>query len=564
MTIPALPYQNIIHNSIVSAICIDDKYVTPYQTPAEGDKFEDTRSLYNSFRRDGNCDLDIYKFENIDQFNEDRQYLFNNKDLLILDWELNEGDQCKYKDALPILSQAIVENHIQFISIYTHAEDTESIALKIFSYFKYANYRKEEIVGGLEELSSIEDEFENDSSFESIIKKHIKGYTLHRNKRRELKANISREIKNELNNNQRYNTFCGDVKLKRENLSGDFEPFEWLECYFSETEMEFSDITYEVEIVEIQEDAPFYTLMINNSLVTIISKAKNGDEDEKLIKPSDLYTAISRVIENVPNKFSALVSLELKQFYRKSINAFGRGFMGINEAALMHHAKNYEQKTQYEEFYNFILSCWNSQITYRVKEEIESVNLLAPDISAYTTNPEEEHLIKLNHFLTFSKNTKKMNKRKIRFGDVFCLEKAIPYFEEVSGKIVKDRNNYKYLICITQQCDCIRPHKVNKNFAFVIGKEVRSDDIKSALQNTEKKHYTFVNERNIIEWDKKFLTIDIGDNNEFNPKTGINFLLKRKKIHADFLGNQKGTFTQRLANLVFSNAMRIGIDLPHL
>ena len=40
--------------------------------------------------------------------------------------------------------------------------------------------------------------------------------------------------------------------------------------------------------------------------------------------------------------------------------------------------------------------------------------------------------------------------------------------------------------------------------------------------------------------------------------------IKRDKKHAIFLGNQKGTFTQRLANLVFSNAMRIGIDLPHL
>lgn len=105
---------------------------------------------------------------------------------------------------------------------------------------------------------------------------------------------------------------------------------------------------------------------------------------------------------------------------------------------------------------------------------------------------------------------------------------------------------------------------MNKNFAFVIGKEVASKDIKSALKQTEKDQYTFVDENKIICWEKKFLTIDIGDNNIFNPKSGINFQIKRNKIRATFWGNQKGTFTQRLANLVFSNAMRIGVDLPHL
>ncbi len=563
MTTIISPYQNIIRNSIVSAICIDDKFVTPYETPQEDDKLEDTKALYDSFRKDGDCDLDIYKFVNIDKFNNDKKYLFGNKDLLILDWELNETDACKYKDALPILSQAIDENHIQFISIYTHAEDTESIALKIFSYFKYANYRKEEILAGLEDFRSIEDEFENDLGIEDILQKNIKGYTLHPSKRKELKGRITKEIKDELNDNSKYAEFCRSVNTKREYLLGEYDLFEWLECYCSGSEMEFCNISYNVEIVA-NPDVPFHTLMINNSLITVISKAKAGDEDKRLIKPSDLYSVISKIIEGVPNKFSALISLELKHFYRKSINAFGRGFMGINEAALLHHAKSYEQKTQYEEFYNFILSCWNSQITYKVKEDIESVSLLAPDISTYSTIPKEEHLIKLNHFLTFSKNTKNVNRRKIRFGDVFYIEKAIKYFEEINGEIKIDKDNYKYLICITQQCDCIRPHKINRNFTFVIGKEINPEDVKSALKQTEKNQYTFVDENKIIHWEKKFFTIDIGNNNEFNPKSGINFQIKRDKKHAIFLGNQKGTFTQRLANLVFSNAMRIGIDLPHL
>lgn len=51
MTTIISPYQNIIRNSIVSAICIDDKFVTPYETPQEDDKLEDTKALYDSFER---------------------------------------------------------------------------------------------------------------------------------------------------------------------------------------------------------------------------------------------------------------------------------------------------------------------------------------------------------------------------------------------------------------------------------------------------------------------------------------------------------------------------------
>lgn len=563
MTTSTSPYQNIISNSIISAVCIDDKFVTPYETPQAGDKLEDTKSLYDSFRKEGSCDLDVYKFVGLKKFNDDKKYLLSNKDLLILDWELNDGSLCKYEDALPILSEAIEQNHIQFITIYTHTEDTESIGLKIFSYFKYANHNKEKIIEGLEELRSIEEDFQSDIEIEDIINQNIKGYTLNFDKRRELKYIVTEKIKGELNDNNKFKEFCQTVKQKGKDLLGEFDIFEWLECYCSKSEMEFRGIPYQVEIVPIK-DVQFHTFLINNSLISIISKSKDGVVDKNLIKPAELYSVISKIIESIPNKFSALISLELKQFYRKSINAFGRGFMGINEAALIHHAKNYEQRTQYEEFYNFILSCWNSQITYKIKEEIESVKLLAQDISAYSTTPEEKHLMKLNHFLTFSKNTKSVKKRKIRFGDVFCLDKAIQHFEETHGEIKVDEKNYKYLICITQQCDCLRPHKINKNFTFVIGKEVDDINIKSALKQTEKDQYTFVDENKIIHWDKKFLTIDVGNNNEFNPQSGINFQIKRNKKHAIFLGNQKGTFTQRLANLVFSNAMRIGIDLPHL
>lgn len=568
MAVVSSSFQHIIQNAISSAICIDDRYVTPYQDPIGEDKLEDSKQLYESFRREGNCDLDIYKYESFEKFENDKKYLFENKDLLVLDWELNESDAaCKYKDTLPILKQAIDTEFIQFVSIYTQEENTEAIALNIFSYFNYNANKKDEIYKAISEIPFIEANFEDEEKIETIIRDGVNGYVLNPTKRKELVTHLVTKIKRELENDgAKYGLFCKEIKKACESVSFNGKDlFEWLECYYSESSMSPSSDNYNVEIIP-TNGIPFKTLLVGCTLVTIISKSKEGEDGRQLIKPKDLYSTISSTIENIPNKFSTLISLELKHFYKKNISAFGRGFMGIDENVLLYHAKNYEQDTQYEEFYNFILSCWNSQIVYRIKEEIQTPNLFSSTIQEHKIIPTPKQIANLNGFLTFSPNNKTVPKRKVRFGDVFLLEKAVPFLFEKDGCEIIDKENYKYLICLTQQCDCLRPHKINRHFVFSAGKIVKPEEIKTAVVKAETNQYTFINDEVIIEWDKKFFTINLGGNNEFKPKNGINFIFQRSqnKVKGEFLGNQKGTFTQRLANLVFSHAMRIGIDLPHL
>ena len=93
-----------------------------------------------------------------------------------------------------------------------------------------------------EELRSIEDDFENDAEIEVIIDKNIKGYTINPDKKRGLKGAISKEIKDNLNDNPKFSEFCRNVNLKRESLLGGFDVFEWLECHCSDSEMEFREI----------------------------------------------------------------------------------------------------------------------------------------------------------------------------------------------------------------------------------------------------------------------------------------------------------------------------------
>jgi len=572
------PFQSIIQNAISSAICIDDIYVTPYETPEEGDNHDDSRQLYESFRKEGNCDLDIYKYKTLKEFEERRKYLFGNKDLLILDWELSKSAP-KYSETLSILKQAIETDNIQFITIYTQEEDTENIALKIYSHFKFSNKTKKDIYVSLSDTSIVNNHFEEISIIENILKKNIKGYVVNPQKRVEIEKNIINQIKEIIpsaltddlkdnipdiystnyNRDRLFGFYCKEIKERLNSLSlNPKDIFGWLESYYY-SEMDNDSNFKDLEIISI-DGFKFHSILIESTLITIIGKANDTGESggESCIKPEQLYKTICGIIENIPNKFSALISLELKHFYKKNISSFGKGFMGIDESALLHHAKTYDKATQSEEFYNFILSCWNTQITYKMKEELQALKLLSPQIESFDKIPENNHLSKLIGFLTFSPNLSTKN-RKIKFGDVFQLDEAIASY---SSEEEQDIVNFKYLICITQECDCLRPHKINNNFVFAVGRIVPSID--TALKYVERDHFTFIDDKTVIQWELKFFSITLKGSNDFKSNESIPFQIYEKSINTNFIGNQKGEFTQRLANAVYSNAMRVGLDLPHL
>ena len=145
---------------------------------------------------------------------------------------------------------------------------------------------------------------------------------------------------------------------------------------------------------------------------------------------------------------------------------------------------------------------------------------------------------------------------QIKTGDVFILDKAI------NGTDKRDEHLYQYLLCITQSCDALRPSKVNNNLAFALGEvSVSTSDVK----NAETGYHTFLPDKKIIVWTNKFFTIFVKDTIfSLTPDAGkFTFHYIDGDFTATFLGTQKEAYTHRIINNVFSNAMRIGIDLPH-
>ncbi|MGL4805568.1 MAG: response regulator receiver domain [Bacteroidales bacterium] len=122
--------KNIISESIKSAVFIDDaipelndeQFATnPYCVP-----------LYKAFQS-SQCSLDFHKFTQIESI--DNKLLFERKDLIILDWELDSIDPM-FKSTLEIIDRAVETDNLHFVCIYSNQGSSyEDIFIKILAYY---------------------------------------------------------------------------------------------------------------------------------------------------------------------------------------------------------------------------------------------------------------------------------------------------------------------------------------------------------------------------------------------------------------------------------------------
>jgi len=128
--------KQIIRDSINSAICIDDSYVSPYTEIEKGKDYVSPQNMYNSFRTEGECNLDIYTYRGIEDFEKNKSWLLNHRDLIVLDWELEENGQVKYMDTLRIIDDVLCNKLVKIIVIYTQNQDTKNIIYNLVMAFK--------------------------------------------------------------------------------------------------------------------------------------------------------------------------------------------------------------------------------------------------------------------------------------------------------------------------------------------------------------------------------------------------------------------------------------------
>lgn len=550
--------KKLIEETINSAVCIDNEYVGAYEDGADGRRVE-SRQLYESFRDCGSCHLDIYHFTDLDAYHQKKEKLLRNRDLVILDWELRDAHP-NYEDALAILDDVCQNDQIHFVDIYTQAVNLNDIAHTIYSYFKLqirGEYLPlvEGITGKVADLIDGFglDAFDSDTA-KNIIEEQLGSFIMNPGKRREIvkeiKKSIFRAVEEAGGDKDTKQALCDELRDFFENNEVIKSPYDlyraYCICYLC-TSPKVSSSGLSAKAINPN------TVLVKGTVIHVTSKND--------VNPNGLFEAFSQAVVDIPKHRSLLLSLLLKQLVSQNLATVGKEIGGISETSLLAHCNELRKIGVAEENVgHFVVSALAEHIcsVFQNSESSSKLNqLIDVKPEANQQLPLEEEHIRLNSLLTFLPREKMMsNKHQIKPGDVFVLDKIIKDTEP------KSKNTYQYIMCVTQSCDALRPFKVNNNLAFVLGEiAVSSEEVK----NAESEYHTFLPDKKVIVWTNKFFTIFVKDTVlSLIPDEGkFTFHYIDGDFTATFLGTQKEAYTHRIINNVFSNALRIGIDLPH-
>lgn len=565
--------RKIIKSSIRSAICIDDRFAEPYMSDDEiktivdkdGIQFDKDipKNLYNSFRKNGECDLDIYCFRSLEE-SWHPSYMLNNKDMVVLDWELD--GKLGYKSTLTILQDIIKQDKIPFIIIYTHKPESDfgDITKELIKHFN--KYNKANIESIL-------------SEFKSLFKEHIQKLTTSRNidvdditifledqnTIKILKTALSTPTQKSTAENELYESISetfdinnsDGVRKKFETILNKslIKNIEDLAYLLLGTE---SEIAYQLKRIEI--DSIGYR--INNSIITLFSKP--GTEN-KGVSPEDVFDQFSILISNSPHNFITVLSLEMRDRFREDFSKIGNDISQINERAFFKHLENYKNRSAdnyLEQFYDFLLKSWANEL---VEYNLNLKPLIFSTIEVYRTDNNlvgingteiSDDLADLAARLSTSTLIDRMAKdKKIRFGDLFEIVDLLDNGLETAKN--------QYLLSITPHCICVDECKIENNFYFIKSENTETKHT-SALKNVETGHYSFFKQSEIIKsvkWGEcKPFTLYI----EKNDISNLTTIIGKQKIKLNYITTLKENFAQRISNKAFGYGTSIGIDLPHL
>ncbi len=543
--------NQIIRDSIKSAIFIDENARSFFSLPiiVETPSLEERLSvaLYENFKKQG-ISLAIHNFSNGDEENEVlKQYLFENRDLVLLDWKLD--DQTGEEAALKMLSDIVNSSHLHFCAIYTSTPNLDEIYLNILNYFSeqddsFYNSLKAEFEANEEELIPILEQF---NIYDLNANGHLIGQFI---------RSFDVETLNYLK------TFTKTPDPLR--------CLKYLKIAFSKLHKSSHKLP-SPELISISNK----TLVINNTIITILDK--NEDEDS-----TELINRLSKQIANSKNSFIQLLGFEMQSIFRKNSSFIDTNLLNVSKEALIVHRQD-------------ILRRENSDIPFKsliknVLIEHASMSLRTAELSllegdfldnqnqGITPPVSDEALCSMNVFYNSTSSVSTNGKLILNFGDVFI-----------------DGTN-SYYLCLTALCDCLRPDKIKNNFFFAKGNPIDRD---LALKLGDSGFISFLPNNKIISW----VAPEI-DENRVVPATMEQYQIeldyykqyKHKPIYikpiqyhvtnnkiienkieisrietdnneADFdfkelnyIATIRSNYTQRMANHAFTHPVRVGID----
>lgn len=560
----------IVKTSIKSAIFIDEKARDIYEYENLNDNLLEEKlsiAIYKNFKING-ISLAVHKFEIGDRNNANLlQYLFNDRDLVLLDWKLQGEAGEEY--SLELLSHVVDSNHINFCCIYTTETNIDNIFFNILSYFSGVDVAK---------FKEIKEQFV--SGFEESLEEIKKSYNFIDYKNNSNGKHLGKLFKEGFDFDELIN-LCGNNVDKKEAL---FLLMLSFENYHKSTKA-----NQKPSLISVDNRS----LIINNTIVCILNKENALTEE-----PIKIIKNLSEKIENSKNSFTQLLGIEMQNIFNSEGSFVDENLLKISKEALFAHRK-YIQNTNDGNDIPFktlikqvllehaYLKLRTAKLSLLNDEFLDSQVDIAVDL-----DKNQAALINTFYNSVSIKSLNGESQPNLNFGDVF-----------------KDQNN-DYYLCITALCDCLRPDKIKQNYYFVKGGKLPID-----IANTlgDSAFISYIGEDEAISWiglePEKEIIIDEMDRTEqdialekltienkilntykylpvyvkphsFNVKNPkiINSQIEIRRIESikveevtkdngdiafseiKYITTLRPNYAQRIANHAFAHPVRVGVD----
>jgi len=534
--------RNIIRDSIVSAIYVDDAIVEPYSVPGENQNAQFTlaQNMYASFRKEGKS-IDFYKFRKDKNWQDDRHYLFKNRDLLILDWQLDSAVDIQQLTTIDILHEAVFTDSLHFVTVYTTTpkKDFQEIFYLLKASFcdQYNQQAIEQFNGLLESLDSQGVE----TNFFTGIAGEFKVLALCPCAQKEATLkNLKQILIKTLGDN--YRLFSDYIKgLKLPSVTA-FEVVGY--CINRQPYYKRNNEEANINTDYLTDDF----VLINNTIVQLSNKSDPA--------ATDLFQFFTTALQKGCKNILTLISLEARNLLRVASGFVGKDADSILDAILYH------QKEKREDFPGFLLGIIRNQLFSYFDYKYGKLSAVKDDFwEGYKTDRgihnaieqlganediKNKQLLRLNvYYNEFP--IKKEDNDILKFGDVFVAL-------DVAGKPSGD-----FFLCITAHCDCLKPaENIKNNFYFVAGN--RNSEIKNLLNKGDDGFHSYfrLGEDIIaVVWNPRPVVLTIPDNKikDLVGKNGMGTSYRLK-----YITTLKESYAQRMANNSFAFAMRVGID----
>jgi len=525
-------YQNkakaIIEESIKSAVFIDEKALEPYteKSPSEITEEKLSNELFINFRQK-KISLAIHKFKITDTADITiKDYLFENRDLILLDWKLagNSGEE----HSLKLLTDIVERPHIHFCCIYTSEDDIDSVFHNVLSYFSnetkegYDNIKlnladvETDILSVLTEIKKIS-ALRDDRSCGRLIGEFRKKHT-------QLVTRIQTEVD-------------ADIKCALIKISIAFD-----NIFKSDASQPCPEIISYTEKV----------VVIKNTIILILNK--------KDITVDALLDKISTQISDSKNSFTQLLGVEMQNVFSKKASFVDPSLFSIPKEALLYHRKQLladdGNDLPFKELIKEVL-LEHAKLNVRTSDLTLLDDVFLDSLSVDLAEPHIDDIVQINVFY----NSSIKNDETLTFGDVF-----------------KDLQN-NYYICITSLCDCLKPSKMKNSFYFAKGEKI--NDKLQALKLGDSAFISYLSKNQIVRWSAvesgleaelhKYKPIYIKpesytipvNNIDANKKIMINQLNDigvNIPLEVEYVTTIKSNYSQRIANHAFSYPVRVGVD----